>query len=128
MTPNGINKVQSKSDGVCEQTCTEAGRDPSRSLHTHLLAALGGVLPVVQAGFARKPEDFLKQVLGEVLAGGSEDKVAHLSVLLIAMMAEVDEVLDVVVGTKVLQVLTETFGIIRSQDWRPVQGVSLPLV
>lgn len=83
---------------------------------------------MVQAGFARKPEDLLKQVLGEVLAGGSEDKVAHLSVLLVAMMAEVDEVLDVVVGTKVLQVLTETVGIIRSQDWRPVQGASLPLV
>lgn len=79
-----------------------------RSLCTHLLAAVGGVDPVVQAGFVSQPEDLLKQVFGEVLEGGFEDKVAYLSVLLVAVMAEVDEVLDVVVGTNVLDVLTET--------------------
>lgn len=63
---------------------------------------------MVQAGFVSQPEDLLKQVFGEVLEGGFEDKVAYLSVLLVAVMAEVDEVLDVVVGTNVLDVLTET--------------------
>lgn len=52
-----------------------------------------------------QPEDLLKQVFGEVLEGGFENKVADLSVLLVAMMAEIDEVLDVVVGSKVLDVL-----------------------
>lgn len=63
---------------------------------------------MVQAGFVSQPEDLLKQVFGEVLEGGFEDKVVHLSVLLVAVMAEVDEVLDVVVGTNVLDVLTKT--------------------
>lgn len=53
-------------------------------------------------------EHFLKQVFAEVLEGWVEDKVAYLSVLLVAVMAEVDEVLDVVVGSNVLDVLTKT--------------------
>lgn len=53
-------------------------------------------------------EHFLKQVFAEVLEGRVEDKVAYLSVLLVAVMAEVDEVLDVVVGSNVLDVLTKT--------------------
>lgn len=75
---------------------------------THLLAVGGGVDPKVQAGFASEPEDLLEQVLGEVLEGGLEDEVEHLSVLVVAMVAEVDEVLDVVVGTEVLDVLRKT--------------------
>lgn len=53
-------------------------------------------------------EHFLKQVFAEVLEGRVEDKVAYLSVLLVAVMAEVDEVLDVVVGSNVLDILTMT--------------------
>lgn len=79
-----------------------------RSLCTHLLAAVGGVHSVVQAGFVSQTEHFLKQVFAEVLEGWVEDKVAYLSVLLVAVMAEVDEVLDVVVGSNVLDVLTKT--------------------
>lgn len=75
---------------------------------------VGGVDPVVQAGFVSQPEDLLKQMFGEVLEGGFEDKVAYLSVLLVAVMAEVDEVLDVVVGTNVLDVLTETNRMMKS--------------
>lgn len=75
---------------------------------THLLAVVGGVDSVVQAGFVSQPEDLLKQVFGEALEGGFEDKVSHLSVLLVAVMAEIDEFLDVVVGTNVLDVLTKT--------------------
>lgn len=56
----------------------------------------------------RQPEDLLEQVLGEVLEGVSEDKVAHPSVLMGAVMAEVDEVLHVIVGTDVLQLLPKT--------------------
>lgn len=57
-----------------------------------------------------QPEDLLKQVFAEVLEGGFEDKVAYLSVLLVAVVAEIDEVLDVVVGTNVPDVLTKTRG------------------
>ena len=79
-----------------------------RSLCTHLLAAVRGVHSVVQAGFVSKTEHFLKQVFAEVLKGWVEDKVAYLCVLLVAVMAEVDEVLDVVVGSNVLDILTKT--------------------
>lgn len=89
-------------------TCAEAGSRATSPPCTHLLAVLGGVHPVVQAGFVRQPEGLLQQVLGEVLEGDSEDKVAHPSVLFAAMMAEVDEVLDVVVATEVLELLSET--------------------
>lgn len=89
-------------------TCTEAGSRATSPPCTHLLAVLGGVHPVVQAGLVRQPEGLLQQVLGEVLEGESEDKVAHPGVLLAAVMAEVDEVLDVVVATEVLQLLSET--------------------
>lgn len=75
---------------------------------THLLAVLGRVRPVVQAGLVSQPEGLLQQVLGEVLEGPSEDKVAQPSVLFLAVMAEVDEVLDVVVATNVLELLTKT--------------------
>lgn len=75
---------------------------------THLLAVLGRVHPVVQAGLVRQPEGLLEQVLGEVLEGESEDDVAHPSVLFLVMMAEVDEVLDVVVATNVLELLTKS--------------------
>lgn len=68
----------------------------------------GGVGSVVQAGCVSQPEDLLKQVSGEVVEGGSEDKVAYLSVLLVAVVAEIDEVLDVVVGADELDVLTKT--------------------
>lgn len=77
-------------------------------LCTHLLAAVRRVDSVVQAGSVSQPEDVLKQVFGEVLEGEFEDKVAYLSVLLVAVVAEVDEVLDVVVGTDVLDVLKKT--------------------
>lgn len=45
---------------------------------------------------------------GVALEGVVDDKVAHLSMLLIAVMAEVDEILDVVVGTNVLDILIKT--------------------
>lgn len=78
--------------------------------HTHLLAAAsGGVESVVQAGPVCQPQDLLKQVSAEELEGGEEDEVADPSVLLVAVVAEVDEVLQVVVGTEVLHVLTHTF-------------------
>lgn len=79
---------------------------------------VGGVDSVVQAGFVSQPEDLLKQVFGEVLEGGFEDKVAYLSVLLVAVMAEIDEVLDVVVGTNVFDVLTKTDSIMKSVSCR----------
>lgn len=79
-----------------------------RSLCTHLLALVGRVDSVEQAGFVSQAEDILKQVSGEVLEGRFDDKVAYLSVLLVAVMAEIDEVLDVVVATNVLDVLTKT--------------------
>lgn len=75
---------------------------------THLLAAVRGVDPEEQAGPASQPERLLKQVFAEVLEGAFEDKVAYLSVLLAAVMAEIDEVLHVVVGADVLDVLTKT--------------------
>lgn len=77
---------------------------------THLLAVGGGVDPVVQAGLVSQPENLLEQVFGEVLEERPDDQVAELRVLLVAVMAEVHEVLDVVVGTKVLDVLTEETG------------------
>lgn len=69
---------------------------------------VGGVDSEIQAGFASLPENLLKEVLGEVLDGGFEDKVEYLSVLIVAMVAKVDEALDVVVSTDVLDVLTKT--------------------
>lgn len=63
---------------------------------------------MVQAGAVSQPEDLFKQVFGEVLEGGFEDKVANLSVLLVVVMTEIDEVLDVVVGADVFDVLTKT--------------------
>ena len=91
-------ELQPRCQSVFERVCTAA---PC----THLLAVLGRVHPVVQAGLARQPEGLLEQVLGDVLEGESEDKVAHPSVLFLGMKAEVDEVLDVVVATNVLQLL-----------------------
>lgn len=69
---------------------------------------VGGIDSVVQAGSVSHTEDLFEQVFGEVLEGGFEDKVLNLRVLLVAVMAEVDEVLDVVVGADVLGVLTKT--------------------
>lgn len=69
---------------------------------------VGGVDSVVEAGYVSQPEDLFKQVFGEVLEGGFENKVANLSMLLVTVMAEIDEVLDVVVGADVLYVLTKT--------------------
>lgn len=69
---------------------------------------VGWVDSVVEAGSVSQPEDLFKQVFGEVLEGWFEDKVANLSVLFVAVMAEIDEVLDVVVGADVLDVLTKT--------------------
>lgn len=63
---------------------------------------------MVQAGLASQSEDLLKHVFGEVLEGRFEDEVAQQSVLLVAVVAEVDEVLDVVAGSDVFHVLTET--------------------
>lgn len=80
----------------------------SSSQCTHLLAVVGRVHPIVQAGFVRQPEDLLEQVLGEVLAGVSEDKMAHPCVLIVAVVAEVDKVLDVIVGPNVLDLLNKT--------------------
>lgn len=74
----------------------------------------GGVHSVVQAGFVSQPEDLLKQVFGKLLEGRFEDKMAYPSVLLVVVMAEVDEVLDVVVGTNEFHVLTETDGMMKS--------------
>lgn len=51
-------------------------RGPWRPPSTHLLAVCGGVDPVVEAGSASQPEELLKQVSGEELEGGLEDKVA----------------------------------------------------
>lgn len=56
----------------------------------------------------RQPEDLLEKVRGDVPEGVSEDKVAHLSVLIVAVMAEVHKVLDVIVGTNVLDLLKKT--------------------
>lgn len=50
-------------------------------------------------------EDLFEDMFGEVLEGGFEDKVSYLSMLFIAMVAEVDEVFDVVMGADVLHVL-----------------------
>lgn len=69
---------------------------------------LGGVDSAVEAGSVRQPEDLFKQVLVKVLEGRFEDEVANLSVLLVAVVTEVDEVLDVVVGAEVFDVLTNT--------------------
>lgn len=80
----------------------------SGSLCTHLLLVVGGVEPVVEAGSVGQTQDLFKQVFGQVLEGGFEDKVANLSVLLVTVMAEIDEVLDVVMGADVLHVLSET--------------------
>lgn len=88
--------------GPSDEGASEGLKAP---LCTHLLAAVRRVDSVVQAGSVSQPEDLLKQASGEVLEGRCEDKVANLSVLLVAVMAEVDEVLDVVVGTDVLDVL-----------------------
>lgn len=56
----------------------------------------------------RQPEDLLEKVHGNVPEGVSEDKVAHPSVLIVAVMAEVHKVLDVIVGTNVLDLLKKT--------------------
>ena len=74
-------------------------------LCTDLLAVGWGVESVVQAGSVRQAQDVFKQVFGEVLEGRFEDKVANPSVLLVAVVAEIDEVLDVVVGAGELDVL-----------------------
>lgn len=66
-----------------------------------------GVDSVVQAGSVCQPQDLLEQVFAEVLEGGFEDEVAYLGVLLVTVMDEVDEVLDVVAGKNVLDVLTK---------------------
>lgn len=55
-----------------------------------------------------QPEGLLQQVPGEVLEGRSEHAVAHPSVLLAVVLAEVDEVLDVVVATNVGEILAKT--------------------
>lgn len=68
----------------------------------------GRVHPEVEAGLVGQPEGLLQQVPGEVLEGQSEYAVAHLSVLLAAVLAEVDEVLDVEVGTNVGKLLPKT--------------------
>lgn len=101
-------------DRVHVSGCARRLEGDRASLRTHLLALAGEVDPVVQAGFVGQPEDLLKQVFGKVLEEGLEDQVAELSVLLVVVMAEVDEVLDVVVGTNVLDVLTEADRIMRS--------------
>lgn len=63
-----------------------------------------------QAGPASQPEHLLEQVSSQVLEGALEDQVAYLSELLATVMAEVDEVFDVVVGADVLGILTMTRG------------------
>lgn len=75
---------------------------------THLWAVRGRVLPEVEAGLVGQPEGLLQQVPGEVLEGQSQHAVAHLSVLLAAVLAEVDEILDVEVGTNVGKLLAKT--------------------
>lgn len=56
----------------------------------------------------RQPEDLLEQELGEVLEGVSEDKVANPCVFIGVVMAEVDKVLDVIVGPNILDLLKKT--------------------
>lgn len=106
-------RITTRCQSVSEQTCAEAGSRATsspRSPCTHLLAVLGRVHPVVQTGLVRQPEGLLEHVLGPVLEGQSEDKVAQPSVLFLAVVAEVDEVLDVVVATNVLELLSKAEG------------------
>lgn len=101
---------------ITEQTCPHGWKGPGDEgapegspQRTHLLlAVVGRVDPVVQAGPVGQTQNLLEQVSGEVLDAASEDEVADPSVLLGAVVAEVDEVLDVVVGADVLHVLRDT--------------------
>lgn len=74
---------------------------------THLGAAVPGVHPQVEAGAARQSQDVLQHVAAEVLDAALQHEVADEGVLLGAVVAEVDEVLDVVAGAHVLDVLME---------------------
>lgn len=74
---------------------------------THLGAAVPGIHPQVEAGAARQSQDVLQHVAAEVLDAALQHEVADEGVLLGAVVAEVDEVLDVVAGAHVLDVLTE---------------------
>ena len=75
---------------------------------------------VVEAGLVRQPQRLLQDVLGMALEGGQEEEVAEARVVLVAVLAEVDEVLHVVVGADVLHVLREE----HRDGWRAVVHVN----
>ena len=76
---------------------------------------------VVEAGLVGEAQRLLEEVLGVVLEGGVESQVAQLAVLLLPVIAEVDEVLNVVVRSDVLYVLPEMSG--RRRDEVRERGV-----
>ena len=78
---------------------------PSGDPLAHLLAVVDGVDGVVEAGLVGQPQRLLEEVFGVVLEDGAEGEVGQLRVLLVAVVAEVDEVLDVVVGADEIDVL-----------------------
>lgn len=68
---------------------------------------VGQVDSVVQAGLVGQPQDLLEQLSAEVVEAAFQDEVEDVGVLLVPMMAEVNEVLNVEVSAQVLQVLKD---------------------
>lgn len=81
------------------------GSPSSGSGFTDLLSDQRRVDPVVQAGLVGHPQNLLEPVLGDVIEAGLQDKVADVSVLLVAMATETDQLIDVVACSEVLHIL-----------------------
>lgn len=67
----------------------------------------GGVDWVVEARFVGELQRPLREVFGVVLEDGVEGEVTPFAVLLIAVVAEVDYVFDVIVGSDVIYIERE---------------------
>lgn len=72
---------------------------------SHLTTLTAGIDGIVEAGLLAQSQRLLEEVPGIALEDGVEGKVAEPSMLLTAVIAEVYEVFDVVVGLDILKVL-----------------------